>query len=101
MAYQGGCGNLVCTMSQQTNVKVESNKNESTSNLLRRFSRRVRYSGILNKKRGLRYRDRPASNFGKKKEALRKKRRREEVDKLIKLGKLPDHRRSHDVLANE
>lgn len=75
-----------------TNVKVEGSKSESNSNIIRRFSRRVRNAGIVDKKRSLRYRDRPESPAKKKQEKLRRLRRLEEIDRLIKLGKLPDRR---------
>lgn len=74
------------------NVKVEGSKSESNSNILRRFSRRTRYAGIVDKKRSLRYRTRPQSKTKRKKEKLRRLERLEEIDRKIKLGKLPDRR---------
>lgn len=74
------------------NVKVEGGSNESNSNILRRFSRRARYSGVVQKKRSLQSRARPESPAKRKKEKLRKLDRLEEIDKKIKLGKLPDRR---------
>lgn len=74
------------------NVKVEGSKSESNSNILRRFSRRSRYSGVVNKKRSLDYRTRPESKAKRKHERLRKLERLEEIDRQIKLGKLPDRR---------
>lgn len=83
------------------NIEVQKKGNENNSNLLRRFSRKVRYSGVLNKARGMQYRNRPLSRNMQKKQALEKKRRQKEVDKLIKLGKLPDRRRRGAVINLE
>jgi len=75
------------------NVEVEGSQSESNSNILRRFSRRVRNAGIVEKAKSLQERKRPPSETQKKQEKLRRLRRLEEVDKMIKLGKLPDRRR--------
>ena len=88
---------MLIFLTMTTNIKVENKGGESNANLLRRFSRRVRYSGLLNKKRGIRYYSRDESDFKQKQEALRRKRRNEEVDKLVKLGKLRDRRRHHTI----
>jgi ribosomal protein S21 len=75
------------------NVEVEGSQSESNSNILRRFSRRVRNAGIVEKARSLQERKRPLSETQKKQEKLRRLQRLEEVDTMIKLGKLPDRRR--------
>ena len=75
------------------NIKVEGSQSESNSNILRRFSRRVRNAGIVEKAKSLKERKRPPSGTQKKQEKLRRLRRLEEVDEMIKLGKLPDRRR--------
>lgn len=75
------------------NVKVEGSESESNRNILRRFSRRVRNSGVVNKAKEQRERSRPMSETQKKQAKLRRLRRLKEVDELIKLGKLPDRRR--------
>lgn len=74
------------------NVKVEGSKSESNSNILRRFSRRTRHAGVVDQKRSLSYRTRPQSKTKRKKEKLRRLERLEEIDRKIKLGKLPDRR---------
>ncbi len=71
------------------NVSVERNPNESTSSVLRRFTKRVQDSGILNRVRGLKEMSRTLSHYKKKKATLEVIRRREEREKLAKLGKLP------------
>jgi ribosomal protein S21 len=74
------------------NVQVEGSESESNSNILRRFSRRVRNSGVVDKAQSLEERERPMSETQKKQEKLRRLRRQKEVDEMIKLGKLPDRR---------
>ncbi|MBU3968710.1 hypothetical protein KJ991_00625 [Patescibacteria group bacterium] len=74
------------------NIEIIGNENESNSNLLRRFTKRVRSSGVVKKVRSIRYKTRDESKFTRKKQALRSIKRRAEIEKLIKLGKLPDTR---------
>jgi len=72
------------------NVEVEKNSNESSLNLLRRFTKKVQGSGVLNRVRGIRYHARNPSKYTKRKMTLKAIRRREEVAKLIKLGKMAE-----------
>lgn len=58
--------------------------------ILRRFTRRVQGSGIIPRVRGLRYADRNPSALIKKNARLKSIRRKEEVQELIKLGKMPE-----------
>jgi hypothetical protein len=74
------------------NVEVEKTNNESNANLIRRFTKRVQGSGVLPRVRGLRYSERVASPYVKKKRTLKKLRERTEREKLIKLGKLAEKR---------
>ena len=74
------------------NIEIIGNENESNSNLLRRFTKRVRSSGVVKKVRSIRYKTRDMSKFTRKKQALRSIKRRVEIEKLIRLGKLPDNR---------
>ncbi|MEX2514792.1 MAG: hypothetical protein WD335_01540 [Candidatus Paceibacterota bacterium] len=74
------------------NVKVEGSKSESNSNILRRFSRRSRNAGIINKKRSISSHVRPESKAKRRHEKLRRLDRLKEIDRQIKLGKLPDRR---------
>lgn len=71
-----------------TNVEVIKTGTESTTNLIRRFTKRVQGSGIVRRVRGIRYRSRPQSKTARKKRALRSIERRETVAELIKQGKL-------------
>ena len=70
------------------NVEVTKSNTENTTNLLRRFTKRVQGSGILPRVRNIRYWTRPESDFKKKKQTLRKIKRREEFEKLYKQGKV-------------
>ncbi|MCK5285839.1 MAG: hypothetical protein KAJ58_01280 [Candidatus Pacebacteria bacterium] len=75
------------------NIEVtKKNNNENDANMIRRFTKKVRNSGILPRVRSIRYNNRKVSKFIKKKEALQGISKREEIKKLIKLGKLPENR---------
>jgi ribosomal protein S21 len=76
------------------NVEVQANNNENSMSVIRRFSRRVNESGILKKKRSIRYRNKPASKTQQRKQTLRSIDRKKEVEKLIKLGKISENRRN-------
>ena len=73
-----------------TNVEVAANPNEPNSSIVRRFTQRVRGSGLLRTARGLRYRTRDKSKFIKKKSALKMIERGIEIERLKKLGKIPE-----------
>lgn len=74
------------------NVQVTAKENESTTNLLRRFSRKVNSSGILRAKRSRKTRRREPSKNVRKAQKVDALRKLGKVEKLIKLGKLPDRR---------
>jgi len=74
------------------NVEVTKNNNENDMNIIRRFTKRVRNSGILPRVRSVRYNNKATSKYIKKKEVLKKIEKREEIRKLIKLGKMPENR---------
>lgn len=71
------------------NVEVQKTGSESSLSLLRRFSKRVQGSGVLNRVRHLRYRTRNQSTLKKKMSTLKFIGRMAEREKLAKLGKLP------------
>ena len=77
-----------------TIVQVEKNQSETNINLIRRFTKRAQSVGVIQKVRSLRYRKRGTSKFSQKKQALKVLERREKIFRLIKLGKLPDKRRT-------
>ncbi len=72
------------------NVEVEKNPNESTLNLVRRFTKRVQGAGIIYRMRKIRYRKRDASPYTKKKRAIKAHLKKVEIERLIKLGKMPE-----------
>lgn len=72
-----------------TNVIVEKNANESASSVLRRFTKRMQESGVLNRVRSLRYNERDLSKYKRKMATLESLGRKAELEKLAKLGKLP------------
>ena len=72
------------------NVQVEKNANENGLSLLKRFTRKVQGSGVLMSVRANRYSERKPSKYVTKKHALKQLERRERINELIKLGKLPE-----------
>ncbi len=70
------------------NVSVDRNQNESAPSVIRRFTKRVQDSGVLLRVRGLKEATRTLSHFKKKRAALEVISRRENREKLAKLGKL-------------
>ena len=70
-----------------TVIEVKKNANESNMNLIRRFSRKVQESGIVQKVKSKRYNKREESKVKIKAAALKKITRRKEIAKLFKLGK--------------
>ena len=70
------------------NAEVSKTDGESPINLIRRFSKRVQGSGIIPRMRSRRYHARVKSREVRKKQTLKVIKRREEVQELIKLGKM-------------
>ncbi len=73
----------------KTVVEVTKNNNEPPMSLIRRFSRRVRGSGVLQKVRKKRFFSRKESLYKSKARALKNIEKRAEYEKLKKLGKIP------------
>ncbi len=69
-------------------VEVQKNSNENNTNLMRRFSRKVQETGIIQKVKSKRYNTRPPSKLAIKEGALKRMARRKEYNKLFKLGKV-------------
>ena len=80
-----------------TNIQVEKTGNENTGAILRKFTQRMRSSGIVQKMRKVRYRNRELSKSVNKKETLRKIERRNDFEQLIKEGKLSESVRGKRV----
>lgn len=72
-----------------TVIEVKKNTNENNMNLIRRFSRKVLESGIIQKVKSKRYNERAPSKVKVKIATLKKINRRKNLEKLQKLGKAP------------
>ena len=72
------------------NVEVEKNNQESTANLIRRFTKRVQGAGIIPRMRQSRYYKRTRSPYVVKTEKLKKLGRKVKYEKMLKLGKIQD-----------
>jgi hypothetical protein len=70
------------------NVQVEKGANDNNIGLLRKFTKRVQGSGVLNRIRSIRYAERSPSRYTKKKFALKALRYRENNELLLKQGKI-------------
>ena len=75
------------------NVEVKKNPNESTANVIRRFTKRMQGAGIVPRVRGNRYYSRTKSRNVQKEARLKKLEKKERFEELYKLGKLQDTRR--------
>lgn len=71
-----------------TNVEVEKNNNESSANVIRRFTKRVQGSGIIRRMRDNRYHNRIKSSNVRKSARLKKIAKKEAYEKMYKLGKV-------------
>lgn len=70
-------------------LKVKrSNENESSQNVIRRFTKKIKQSGILIEARKKVYKKRPLSPQLKKRAAIRREELKKEYQKLAQLGKL-------------
>jgi len=73
------------------NVEViKKGASENDANVIRRFTKRVRNSGILARSRAKRYHTKKVSKYITKKTTLRSIAKKEEIKKLIKLGKMTE-----------
>ncbi len=71
-----------------TNAEVTKNDGETAVNLIRRFSKRVQGAGVISTLRAGRYQTRAISKAVARKQALKRISRRENIQELIKLGKI-------------
>lgn len=71
------------------NVVIIRNPNENALGVLRRFSRKVQSSGVIPRKRSLRYATRVQSPYKVKQRALKGIKHHSELAELVKLGKAP------------
>lgn len=75
-------------MTAGTRVEVKRGKNESSTALIRRFTRRAQGLGLVREIRNRRYWQRTKSKNVGHKRALVSKVRRETYNELVKLGKI-------------
>jgi hypothetical protein len=72
------------------NAEVTKNEGENPVNLIRRFSKRVQGTGLIQGTRKRRYATRLKSRLVRRKQTLKVIKRRENVKELIKLGKMQE-----------
>lgn len=72
----------------RTVIEIKKGPNESSASIMRRFSRRVRESGIVKHVKEGRYNSRIPSDYVMKKNALKRMEKRGEYARLKKLGKI-------------
>jgi ribosomal protein S21 len=72
------------------NVEVTKSGSENSMSIIRKFSQKMRSTGIVRKMRGRKYWTRSMSPTVKKKQALRRIERSEERTRLIKEGKITE-----------
>ena len=65
----------------KTVIEVKKNPNENNASVLRRFSRRIQESNIIQKVKGHRYNERKESKLKIKKSALKRMGKRKEIEK--------------------
>lgn len=69
-------------------IEVKKKEKETTSSVIRRFSRKMQQSSIIPKVKSLRYNIRDKSAFKKKQDALKRIAKNKIKEKLRKLGKI-------------
>ena len=74
------------------NVQVDKNNNESSANVIRRFTKRVQGAGIIPKVRSSRYHSRTKSRNVQRVAKLKKLEKKEKYDDLLKLGKIQEQK---------
>lgn len=72
----------------RTVIEIKKNGTESGASIMRRFSKRVRESGIVKHVKEIRYSERKPSAYVMKKNALKRMEKRTEYARLKKLGKI-------------
>jgi len=80
-------GTLLFTMA---NIEVTQSGSEGAIQVIRKFSRRMQSSGIVQRMRSRRYYSRDMSQAVKKKKALKRISRQEEYAQLLKEGKVSE-----------
>lgn len=68
-------------------LEIKKEGRETSQSLVRRFSRRMKQSGILLRARKIRFRGKEKSRQMKKRSALRREELKREYEKMEKMGK--------------
>lgn len=68
--------------------EIRKQKQETNQSLIRRFTKRIKESGILSKTRETLFYVRKKSEEAKKRSTLRRLEKKAEYEKLVKLGKI-------------
>jgi len=76
-----------------TTIEIKKNANENNASVLRRFTRRVQETGLLQKVKSNRYNERDLSKLALKKGALKRLAKRKNTERLKKLGKFVERTR--------
>ncbi len=84
---------VFCRAHMTLNVQVEKNTNESSANVIRRFTKRMQGSGVIPRMRGERYHERVKSSNVRKVSRLKKLAKKEVYEKMLKLGKIQERTR--------
>ncbi len=71
-----------------SNVELKKNKNENNLSIIKRFTRKVQESGVLQRVRANRYLEREKSSNVRKAKKLVSLKKKETFDELVKLGKI-------------
>ncbi len=70
------------------NISLKKKERESSASLLKRFTQKVRTSGIIPRVKGIRYYERELSELVRKQGALKKISKKAVQERLRKLGKI-------------
>lgn len=68
-------------------LEIKRNERETSQSLVRRFSRRMKQSGILLRARRARFKKKAKSHQMRKKSALRREQLKKEYEQMEKMGK--------------
>ncbi|MEK7576051.1 MAG: 30S ribosomal protein S21 [Patescibacteria group bacterium] len=69
-------------------IEVKKKEGETIGNLIRRFSQKIKESGVLMRARSNKFKNRPLSDLNKKKIAIIRINRKKRLEYLKKLGKI-------------
>ncbi len=79
---------VIITPMPMTNVEIKRNGAENALGVIRRFSRKMQESQIIQTVKAQRYAVRPLSKLAEKNMKIKRLVRRVEIEKLKKLGKM-------------